>query len=148
MAHSIPDDAAARLASQDVAVGAIQYIWYFESPSRPEGEQQILPAALRKQLDSPAKCLLHDDLRIEDLLASQLLYPKHFSSETQFGGDPVSGETKERWMELCKQAVVEQDPDKFTTTIRDLIQALDENERARRTRNKFASAANANGSPA
>lgn len=54
----------------------------------------------------------------------------------------MSGETNERWMELCKQAIVEQDPYKFTTTIRDLIQALDENERARRTRNKFASPGN------
>jgi hypothetical protein len=53
-------------------------------------------------------------------------------SETRFGGDTLLGETKEHWKELCRQVIVEQDPHRFTTTIRELIQALDENEHASR----------------
>jgi len=53
-------------------------------------------------------------------------------SETRFGGDTLLGETKEHWKELCMQVMVEQDPRKFATTIRDLIEALDENELASR----------------
>ncbi len=37
-------------------------------------------------------------------------------------------ETKERWKELCERAVVEQDPDRFLTTIEELLQALEERE--------------------
>ena len=54
----------------------------------------------------------------------------YYSESDRFGGDTLLGETKEHWMELCRQVAVEQDPHKFTTTIRDLIQALDENEQA------------------
>jgi hypothetical protein len=42
------------------------------------------------------------------------------------------GKTKERWRELCEQAVVEQDPDRFLATIQELIQVLDENQKRRR----------------
>jgi hypothetical protein len=42
------------------------------------------------------------------------------------------GETKERWRELCEQAVVEQDPDEFRATIQELLQVLDDREERRR----------------
>jgi hypothetical protein len=41
---------------------------------------------------------------------------------------PLRGETKERWRELCERAVVEQDPDRFLTTIQELLQVLEERE--------------------
>jgi hypothetical protein len=47
----------------------------------------------------------------------------------------LPGETKERWKELCMRAIVEQDPNKFAATIQELIQALDESERARGSAN-------------
>jgi hypothetical protein len=37
-------------------------------------------------------------------------------------------ETKERWRELCERAIVEQDPDRFLTTIEELLQVLEERE--------------------
>jgi hypothetical protein len=40
----------------------------------------------------------------------------------------LRGETKERWRELCERAVVEQDPDRFLTTIQELLQVLEERE--------------------
>ncbi|MGA8500744.1 MAG: hypothetical protein WB683_04295 [Candidatus Sulfotelmatobacter sp.] len=44
----------------------------------------------------------------------------------------MQGETKERWRELCEQAIFEQDPDRFIATIQELIQVLDDNEERRR----------------
>lgn len=41
-------------------------------------------------------------------------------------------ESKERWREPCKRAVVEQDPDLFLATIQELIQALEDHEQRRR----------------
>jgi hypothetical protein len=41
---------------------------------------------------------------------------------------PLPGETKERWRELCERVVVEQDPDRFLTTIQELLQVLEERE--------------------
>lgn len=38
------------------------------------------------------------------------------------------GEPKERWRELCERAVVEQDPERFLTTIQELLQVLEERE--------------------
>ena len=40
----------------------------------------------------------------------------------------MRGEAKERWRELCERAVVEQDPDRFLTTIQQLLQVLEERE--------------------
>jgi hypothetical protein len=40
----------------------------------------------------------------------------------------LRGETKERWRELCERAAVEQDPDRFLTTIEELLQVLEERE--------------------
>jgi len=40
----------------------------------------------------------------------------------------LRGEAKERWRELCERAVVEQDPDRFLTTIQQLLQVLEERE--------------------
>jgi len=52
-----------------------------------------------------------------------------------FGGDtPLRGETKERWRELCEEAVVEQDPDKFLATIQELLQVLEEKDERQRNR--------------
>ena len=51
---------------------------------------------------------------------------------SEFGGDTLRGETKERWRELCEQVVFEQDPDRFVATIQELIQVLDDNEERRR----------------
>lgn len=45
-----------------------------------------------------------------------------------FGGNTLRGETKERWRELCEQAVAEQDPDRFITTIEELLEVLEERE--------------------
>ena len=46
----------------------------------------------------------------------------------EFGGDTLRGETKERWRELCERVVSEQDPDRFLTTIQELLQVLEERE--------------------
>jgi hypothetical protein len=42
----------------------------------------------------------------------------------------MQGETKQRWEELCEQAAIEQDPDKFFQLIREINRLLEE----RRTR--------------
>lgn len=49
-----------------------------------------------------------------------------------FGGDTLRGETKERWRGLCERAVLEQDPDKFLATIKELLQVLEDREERRR----------------
>jgi hypothetical protein len=41
---------------------------------------------------------------------------------------PLRGEIKERWRELCERAVVERDPEKFLTTIQELLQVLEDGE--------------------
>ena len=48
----------------------------------------------------------------------------------------LRGETKERWRELCERAVVEQDPDRFLTTIQELLQELEESEQIALQRNR------------
>jgi hypothetical protein len=53
---------------------------------------------------------------------------------TYFGGDPLRGETKERWRELCEEAVVEQDPGNFLVAIQELLQVLEDREQWRRKR--------------
>lgn len=68
----------ARVASQNVGVSAIQYIWYFESAFRTRHELQILPVAFGKRLEWAAKCMLDDDFRPGDGLAAQLLYRERF----------------------------------------------------------------------
>lgn len=45
---------------------------------------------------------------------------------------PLRGETKERWRELCEQAILEQDPDKFLATIEELLEVLEDREERRR----------------
>ena len=44
----------------------------------------------------------------------------------------MRGETQERWRELCAEVIVEQDPDKFLTTIQELLQLLEDREEGRR----------------
>jgi hypothetical protein len=51
---------------------------------------------------------------------------------TQFGGDTLRDQTKERWRELCERVLVEQDPQRFEATIRELLQVLEEHEKQRR----------------
>ena len=45
---------------------------------------------------------------------------------SQFGGDTLRGETKERWRELCERAIVERDPDRFVDIIQELLQVLEQ----------------------
>jgi hypothetical protein len=42
------------------------------------------------------------------------------------------GETKKRWRELCERAMAEQDPDRFESTIQELLQALEEKDKTQR----------------
>ena len=46
----------------------------------------------------------------------------------------LRGETEERWRQLCEQAVIEQDPERFVSLIQELLQEL-ENEDQERRRN-------------
>jgi hypothetical protein len=41
----------------------------------------------------------------------------------------MQGETKERWMELCAQAAVEQDPTKLMELVREINELLEAKER-------------------
>jgi len=41
----------------------------------------------------------------------------------------MQGEKKERWMQLCAQAAVEQDPDKLTELVNQINELLEEKER-------------------
>jgi hypothetical protein len=47
-----------------------------------------------------------------------------FGRKQTFGGADLQGQTKERWKQLCEQAVVEQSPDKFLSIIEELDQLL------------------------
>jgi hypothetical protein len=38
----------------------------------------------------------------------------------------MQGQTKERWRELCKEAAIEQDPEKLRILVKEIIQLLDE----------------------
>jgi hypothetical protein len=40
----------------------------------------------------------------------------------------MQGETKQRWEQLCEQAVVEQDPEKFFDLIREINRLLEERQ--------------------
>ena len=40
----------------------------------------------------------------------------------------MQGETKERWMELCEQAAVEQDADKLMKLIQEITRMLDDKD--------------------
>ena len=41
----------------------------------------------------------------------------------------MQGEKKERWMELCAQAAMEQDPEKLMELVREINSLLEEKER-------------------
>jgi len=41
-------------------------------------------------------------------------------------GGPMQDETKQRWEQLCEQAAVEQDPEKFFELIREINRLLEE----------------------
>ena len=41
---------------------------------------------------------------------------------------PMRGETKERWLELCEQAAVEQDREKLLQLMREISRLLEEKE--------------------
>lgn len=41
----------------------------------------------------------------------------------------MQGEKKERWMELCAQAAIEQDPAKLIELVREINSLLEEKER-------------------
>lgn len=41
----------------------------------------------------------------------------------------MQGEQKERWLELCAQAAVEQDPQKLLGLVREISKILEEKER-------------------
>ena len=43
-------------------------------------------------------------------------------------GRALQGPAKERWQELCEQAVVEQDPERLTTLIEEINRLLEEKE--------------------
>ena len=49
-------------------------------------------------------------------------------NETRFGGDTLSGETKERWIELCEQASKEQDPNKLMALVAEIDRLLEEKQ--------------------
>ena len=51
---------------------------------------------------------------------------------SQFGGDLLRDETKERWRELCERVLSEQDPQRFEATIHELLQVLEDREEQRR----------------
>jgi hypothetical protein len=40
----------------------------------------------------------------------------------------MQGKTKERWVQLCEQAAVEQDSEKLTTLLDEIIRMLDDKE--------------------
>ena len=40
----------------------------------------------------------------------------------------MTGDSKERWRELCEQASVEQDPDKLLELVREINQLLEEKQ--------------------
>ncbi len=42
---------------------------------------------------------------------------------------PMQGETKERWLELCEQAAVEQDPQRLMALVKEICELLEEKER-------------------
>jgi hypothetical protein len=42
---------------------------------------------------------------------------------------PMQGEKKERWMQLCAQATVEQDPQKLIELVQEINALLEEKER-------------------
>jgi len=44
-------------------------------------------------------------------------------------GVTMQGEKKERWMELCAQAAVEQDPEKLLALVAEINKLLEEKER-------------------
>ena len=44
----------------------------------------------------------------------------------KFGGGAVQGNTKERWLELCEQAITEQDPAKLYVLVREINRLLEE----------------------
>lgn len=46
----------------------------------------------------------------------------------------MQGETKERWIELCKQAELETDPERLMVLIQEIIRVLDEKEQRLRGR--------------
>ena len=41
----------------------------------------------------------------------------------------MQGEKRERWMELCAQAAIEQDPQKLMELVREINELLEEKER-------------------
>ena len=45
------------------------------------------------------------------------------------GGIAMKGDTKERWMELCAQAAVEQDPQKLMELVEEINNLVEEKER-------------------
>jgi hypothetical protein len=52
---------------------------------------------------------------------------------------PMQGETKERWQQLCEQATIEQDPKKLMILIVEINRLLEEkDERLRQLRNPEA----------
>jgi truncated hemoglobin YjbI len=42
---------------------------------------------------------------------------------------PMQGETKERWLELCEQAAVEQAPQRLMALLKEICELLEEKER-------------------
>jgi hypothetical protein len=49
-------------------------------------------------------------------------------NETRFGGDTLSTEAKERWMELCEQVSQEQDPRKLMALVAEIDRILEERQ--------------------
>jgi hypothetical protein len=47
----------------------------------------------------------------------------------------MNGETRERWIELCAQAVIEQDSQRLLNLVRQITQLLDEKEARLKGRN-------------
>ena len=63
------------------------------------------------------------------------------------GHNAMVGKHKERWMELCEQAAVEQDTAKLIELAEEIIRLLEEKEEPRKTRNSFSGMSVEGGKP-
>jgi hypothetical protein len=62
---------------------------------------------------------------LADFLVREGVFELYFRSRSE---ELMQGETRERWVELCEQAAVEQDHDRLLELIREISALLDEKE--------------------
>ena len=55
--------------------------------------------------------------------------PYHEYAKLRHQTFPMQGETKERWLELCEQAAVEQDPQRLMALVKEICELLEAKER-------------------